>query len=101
MSQKTLLKFLEGMLCKTWKNKIEQQAVIVLLELLEGNAKAEKAVSELTAIDMNNENGMKFLIKKIDKVFESEKIDEAYLVYSRFTNFHKMTNHEMSLPNTY
>ena len=130
MSQKTLLKFLEGMLCKTWKNKIdmwkivlaipkEQQAVIVLLELLEGNAKAEKAVSELTAIDINNENGMKFLIKKIDKVFESEKIDEAYLVYSRFTNFHKsdgisvtdyiiefehlyhkMTNHEMSLPNT-
>ena len=55
---------------------------IVLLELLEGNAKAEKTVSELTATDINNENGMKLLIEKLDKVFESDKKDEAYLVYS-------------------
>ena len=60
----------------------EQQAIIVLLELPEGNAKAEKAVSELTATDINNENGMKLLIEKLDKVFESDKKDEAYLVYS-------------------
>ena len=48
----------------TWNNmwKIvtaipkEQQAIVVLLESLEGNAKAEKAVSELTAIDVNIEN---------------------------------------------
>ena len=44
---------MEGMSYKTWKNKIdmwkiapaipkEQQAIIVLLELLEGNAKAKK-----------------------------------------------------------
>ena len=31
-----------------------QQAIIVLLESLEGNAKAEKVVSELTAADVNN-----------------------------------------------
>ena len=62
---------------------------------------------------------MKLRIEKLDKVYESEKIDEAYLVYSRFINFHKsdeismtdyiiefehlyykMTNHEMPLPNT-
>ena len=76
-------------------------------------------MSELTASDVNNENGLKLLIEKLDKVFESDKIDEAYLVYSRFINFHKsdempmsdyiiefeylyheMTNHEMPLPNT-
>ena len=76
-------------------------------------------MSELTANDVNDENGMKVLIEKLDKVLESDKINEAYLVYSRFTNFqksdemsmtdyltefehlyHKMTNHEMPLPNT-
>ena len=126
MSKKTPPKSQEGMTYKTWKNKTdmwkmpkEQQAIIVLLEPLTGNAKAEKAVSELTATDVNNENGLKLLIEKLDEVFESDKIDEAYLVHSRFINFHKsdemsmtdciiefknlyhkMTNHEMPLPNT-
>ena len=79
---------------KTWKNKIdmwkivtsipkEQQAIIVLLESLEGNAKAEKVESELTATDVNNENGMKLLIEKLDKVCGSEKVDEAHQAYSR------------------
>ena len=88
MSKKTPPKSQEGMTNKTWKNKTdmwkmpkEQQAIIVLLELLTGNAKAEKAVSELTATDVNNENGLKLLIEKLDEVFESDKIDEAYLVY--------------------
>ena len=115
---------------KTWTNKIdmwkvatvipkEQQATIVLLESLEGNAKAEKAVSELTATDVNYENGMNLLIEKFDKLFESDKINEACPVYSRFITFHKsdeismtdyiaefqhlyhkMINHEMPLPNT-
>ena len=85
---------------KNWKNEIdmwkivtaipkEQQAIIVILESLEGNVKSEKAVSESTATDVNNENGMKLLIEKLNKVFESDKIDEAYLVYSRFINFHE------------
>ena len=92
MSKKTPPKFLEGMSYKTWKNKIdmwkivtailkEQKAIIVLLESLDGNAKAEKGKSELTATDVNNENGMKLLIEKLDKVFENDKIVEAYLVY--------------------
>ena len=76
-------------------------------------------MSELTATDVNNKNGMKLLIEKLDKVLERNKINEANLVYSIFTNFHisdemsitdyiidfehlyhKMTNHEMPLPNT-
>ena len=73
----------------------EQQAIIVLLELLEGNAKAKKALSEWTATDVNNENGVKLQIEKLDEVFERDKIDQAYLVYSRFINFHK--SYEMSM----
>ena len=52
--------FAENILYKTWKNKIEmwkhvtsieakEQGIVVLLDSLDGNAKAEKAVSELTA----------------------------------------------------
>ena len=39
------------------------------LPSLEGSATAEKALSELTATDFNNENGMKLklLLKKLDK----------------------------------
>ena len=39
------------------------------LPSLESNATAEKALSELTATDFNNENGMKLklLLKKLDK----------------------------------
>ena len=69
---------------KTWTNKIdmwkvatvipkEQQATIVLLESLEGNAKAEKAVSELTATDVNYENGMNLLIEKFDNYLKVTK----------------------------
>ena len=67
----------------------EQQAIIVILELLEGNAKAEKAVSELTATDVDTESGVTILIKKLDKVFKSVKINEAYLTFSKFINFQK------------
>ena len=90
----------------------------MLLESFEGIVKAEKAVSELIATDVNTENRMTICIKKLDKVFESEKIDEAYLTYSKFIYFQKsseismtdyviefehlyckMTNYEMSVPN--
>ena len=90
MSKKTPPKFLlEGMSYKTWKNKTdmwkivtaipkEQQAIIALLESLEGNAIVEKAVPELTATDFNNENG-KLQIEKLDRVFES--IPSLFKIY--------------------
>ena len=85
---------------KTWKSKNniweivtaipkEQQAIIVLLESFEGNPKAQKAVSELTATEANHENGMKLLREKLARVFESDKIDEVYIVYLRLKNRHK------------
>ena len=67
----------------------EQQAITVILESLEGNAKAEKAVSELTATDVHTESGVTILIKKLYKVFKSVKINEAYLTYLKFINFQK------------
>ena len=51
---------------RSWKNKIKmwqlvtciekkEQGIIVLLESLEGNSKAEKAVPDLTAAEVNTE----------------------------------------------
>ena len=55
-----------------------QQAIIIFLESLEGNLKAEKAASDLTATDLNTDQGMNLLFEKLDKVFQSETIKEAY-----------------------
>ena len=65
------------MLYKTWRNKIDmwqlvtsvpkkEQAIIILLDAIEGNAKAEKAVSDLTANELNNDEGFNILFAKLD-----------------------------------
>ena len=64
--------FADNMLYNMRKNKIEmwklvtsveakEQGIVVLLDSLDGNAKAEKAVSELTAAELNVENGLNLL----------------------------------------
>ena len=58
---------------KVWKNKIQmwqlvtlvpkkEQAIIVRLESLDNNVKAEKATDQLTATELNADNGMKTLL---------------------------------------
>ena len=65
-------KFKEDVAYKTWKNKLfmwtlvtnvpkKEQAIVVLLEALEGNQKAEKAVSDLTAAQLNVDDGLKVI----------------------------------------
>ena len=56
----------------------------MLLESLDSNAKAEKAVREFTANELNTNDGMDILIGKLDYVFQSEKIDEACSTFSNF-----------------
>ena len=122
--------FAENMLYKIWENKIDirklvtsveakEQGIFALLDSLDGNAKTEKAVSELTAAELNVENGLNFLLEKLNKVFQEETKDEAYNVYSSFINLSKrdgisineyiiefehlnnrMIQHQMKLPNT-
>ena len=64
MSKKSPPKFKGATSYTSWKNKIEmwalvtsipkkEQAIVVLLEALDENIKAEKAVSELTASNLN------------------------------------------------
>ena len=46
-----------------------QQAIIIFLEFLESNPKAEKAVSDITATDLNTDQGMNLQFEKLDKAF--------------------------------
>ena len=68
------------LICGIWSHQLKKKS-------LDCNAKAEKAVSELTASELNTNNGMDILIRKLDNVFQSETIDEAYSTYSNFINY--------------
>ena len=82
MSKKSPPKFQDGTSYTSWKNKIEmwalvasipkkEQAIVVLLEALDKNIKAEKAVSELTASNLNIDTGLKLLLDKLDLTFKA------------------------------
>ena len=97
--------FKEGMSYKSWKNKIQmwqllistdkkEQAIVVLLESLD-NTKAEKAVTEFTATELNSDAGMELLIAKLDSVFQSKTVDKAYETYSKFINFLRQENNDV------
>ena len=105
--KKTLPKFTTETPYKAWKNMVQiwqieisveknQQAISIFLESLEGNPKAEKAVPDLTATDLNTDQGMNLLCEKLDKVLQSETIDKAYSTYSAFISFKRTDQMNMS-----
>ena len=63
--------------------------IIVILDALEGNAKAEKAVAGIKANELNVKNGLKLITDKLDKIFLEETADEAYKEHSDFINYNK------------
>ena len=103
----TLPQFKEAMSYKVWKNKLEMwqlvtsvpknhQAIIVCLAALKNNVKAEKNVDQITAVELNTDTGMNTLLSKLDEVFLSETIDEAYNIYSCFINFNRHDDTDMN-----
>ena len=76
----------------SYSSKKKERAIIVQLEPLDNNVKAEKAVDQLTATELNNDKGMETLLNKLDSVFQNEAIDEAHNVYSMFINFSHAEN---------
>ena len=80
----------------------KEQGIIILLESQKGNSKAEKAVSDLTDAELYTEDGLDLLLLKLDLVFQSETIDEAYNIYTKFITFtrsHKMNMNEYIIEN--
>ena len=98
-SKRTPPVFHEDMVYKTWKNKLnmwqiitlvpkKEQGIVVSLDSLEGNGKAEKAIADIKAEEVNNGDGIK-VIEKLDQIFLEESVGEAYKVYSNFINYNK------------
>ena len=75
----------------------KEQAIIVLLESLDNNTKAEKAVSEFNGTELNSDGGMELLTAKLDNVIQSETINEAYETYSKVINFSQQENNNMGI----
>ena len=67
----------------------KEHGIVVLLDSLEGNAKAEKAIADIKAEERNNDDGVKVITEKLDQIFLEESADEAYKVYWNFINCNK------------
>ena len=119
-----LSKFTTEIPDKTWKNKVQMEQIvtsveknqqaIIFLESLEGNPKAEQAASGVTATDLKTDQGINLLFEKLDNVFQSETVGEAYSTYPAFISFkrtdqmntidytleheQKIIQHDMKLP---
>ena len=62
---------------------------VVLLDSLEGTAKAEKELADIKAEEINNNNDVKIITDELDQIFLEESADESYRVYSNFINYKK------------
>ena len=94
-----------------------KKRIIVLLQSLSNNKKAEKDVSNLTSVELYTENGLNLLLEKLDAAFQSEDVEDAYIFLKfsylkrhcdismndyiiEFKNLnHLMENQNMKLPN--
>ena len=75
---------------------VKEQRIIVFLQSLNGNKKAEKAVSNLTAEMLYNNNGLNVLLENLDAIFQSEEIEDAYHTYSKFSSSKQQPNMSMN-----
>ena len=92
---------------KFWKNHIEmwtaicgvpqnEQGILVLLQYLTGNKKAEKAVSVLTTADLHIETALRILICKLDDAFQDEKAENTYSIDKKFIYLKKSSQMSMN-----
>ena len=82
------------LVCGTPKN---EQGIIVLLQSLSGNKKAEKAVSTLTVTDLHKGTGLNELITKLDNTFQDEVAENAYSTYKKFISLKKLPQMSMNI----
>ena len=77
----------------TPKNK---QGIIVLLQSLTGNKKAEKTVSTLTVTNLHKDTGLQALIAKLDNAFQDEVVENAYSTHKKFVSLKKLPQMSMN-----
>lgn len=96
--------FEENKSYESWKNEIEmwkrvtelgkkKQALAVALSL---TGRARDTALEITADDLNQDNGMKTLVEALDSVFLKEEKDRAYDAYTDFDNIKRENDVSMT-----
>ena len=60
------------------------------------NKKAEKTVSNLTATELHNDNGLNLLLTKLDSAFQSEDVEDAYNTYLKFSYMKRQIDTSMN-----
>ena len=65
----------------------KKEQAIVLLQSLNENKKAEEAVSKLTVTDLNADNRLEKLLKKLKSTFKTETKQELYNTDKDFNKF--------------
>ena len=63
----------------------KEQGIIVLLQSLSNNKKAEKALSNLISVESYTENGLNLSLEKLDAAFQSEDVEDAYNIFLKFS----------------
>ncbi|CAL9697179.1 unnamed protein product [Knipowitschia caucasica] len=90
-------KFDEARPYECWKNEVSiwrlvteldktKQALAVALGL---EGRARETALEISAVDLNKDDGMETLLAKLDAVFLREEKDRAYEAYSHFDSITK------------
>ena len=73
-----------------------EQGIVILLESLEHDVKAQKTACDFTINELNSDEGMKILMNKLDSIFQNETTDEAYEAYIKFLNLTRKDHCDMS-----
>ncbi|CAC5379710.1 unnamed protein product [Mytilus coruscus] len=87
-----------------WKNEVKMWQLVTDLDkkkrglalALSIQGKPREVVLEVDPSDLNVDEGVDKLITELDKLFEKDKIDQAYAAYTVFDQFHRGEDVSMS-----
>ena len=72
----------------------KEQGLIVRLHSLQDNVQAKRAVSTITAAQLNEANGLQTLITALDIAFQADRNDLEYSNYKRFNSYKRKPKQE-------
>ncbi|CAC5376985.1 unnamed protein product [Mytilus coruscus] len=87
-----------------WKNEVKMWQLVTDLDkkkrglalALSLQGKPREVALEVGPSDLNVDEGVDKLIAELDKLFEKDKVDQAYVTYSIFDKFHRREDVSMS-----
>ena len=87
-----------------WKNEVAMWQLVTDLEkkkrglalALTLQGKPREVALEMDAAKLNAENGVEVLMTELDKVFEKDKMDQAYSAYTAFDKYQREGSMNMS-----